>query len=236
MKNTVAVIALVGCVAAVALFAVSAPSATSLYQSANWEVEQEFIRFVAHHRRSYGTREEYRFRFENFQKNLAKISGLNAANDGAVYGVNEFADFTEEEFNQLLGLRVPSTLKAATTVLTNEAANDVDWVAQGMVAPVKNQGMCGSCWAFSAIGSLESRYAIANNLNSVQEWSEQQLVDCSTKYGNHGCNGGWMDYAFEYIRDEDEHTEEDYPYTARDESCKQVTGKTVRDTGYVDLQ
>jgi hypothetical protein len=165
-----------------ALFAVSAPQTTSLFQ-ANWEVEQEFIRFVAHHRRSYGTREEYRFRFEQFQKNLATISGMNAANDGAVYGVNEFADWTAEEYNTLLGLRVPSVLKAGTFVPNVEAANDVNWVAQGKVAPVKNQGMCGSCWAFAAIGALESRVAIANN-GDVQEWSEQQLVDCSRGYGN----------------------------------------------------
>lgn len=65
MKRIIGVVALVGCVAAVALFAVSAPS-TSLFQSENWEVEQEFIRFVAHNRRAYGTRAEYRFRFETF--------------------------------------------------------------------------------------------------------------------------------------------------------------------------
>lgn len=229
----VAIVALVGCVAALALFAVSAPQTTALFQ-ANWEVEQEFIRFVAHNRRSYGTREEYRFRFEQFQRNLSTISAMNASNDGAVYGVNEFADWTEEEFNTLLGLRVPSTLTAGTYVPNVEALAEVDWVAEGKTAPVKNQAMCGSCWAFAAIGALESRLAIANN-GDVQEYSEQQLVDCSRSYGNMGCNGGWMDYAFAYMKDEDEHESNDYRYVGRDESCKTVGGNTVRDTGFTDL-
>lgn len=86
--KTVAIVALVGAVAALALFAVSAPSATSLFQASNWEVEQEFIRFVAHNRKAYGTRDEYNFRFQQFQKNLAKIEEMNAANDDSVHGIN----------------------------------------------------------------------------------------------------------------------------------------------------
>ena len=68
-----------------------------------------------------------------------------------------------------------------------------------MVTRVKNQGNWGSCWAFSAIGSTESWHAIKTN--QLQEFSEQELVDCSTSYGNEGWNGGWMDYAFEYEKD-----------------------------------
>jgi len=130
--------------------------------------------------------------------------------------------------------------KTATSArLANQLRSDpasVNWTAQGVVTPVKNQGDCGSCWAFSTTGSIECNHAIATGqLNSL---SEQQLVDCSYTEGNLGCSGGTMDSAFKYVEKAGGLcSEAEYPYTAADGKCQSSTCGMKYDniTGYTDV-
>jgi len=154
-------------------------------------------------------------------------------------GENEFNDLSNEEFVRMLnGLNTSQTRSNEVFVPVNTKNPEmVDWRAHGFVTPVKNQKQCGSCWAFSATGSLEG--ATFNKTKKLVSLSEQNLVDCSMKEGNHGCMGGLMDYAFKYIQENKGiDTEESYPYTAKTgKSClfnSSTIGATL--TGWKDIK
>jgi len=112
-------------------------------------------------------------------------------------------------------------------VMMPDLKETIDWQIKGMVSPVKNQGNCGSCWAFSAVATLESFSLMKGKAVNL---SEQQLVDCSKKYGNEGCNGGFNYQGLAYVKDHGIATGADYPYVAKTQGCK-VDGGAFKISG-----
>jgi len=173
----------------------------------------------------YSTQEEYALRAKIYADNAAKWEKHNALGLPYTLGANQFADLTAHEFKARYtgGYVKPANrtypAAAAKKTTKNLRANppSVDWRIQGAVTAVKNQEQCGSCWAFSATGSMESATFLA--IGTLPQLSEQQLVDCVT--ADAGCNGGWMDDAFAYVIANKGITSESlYPYTAVTGTCK----------------
>jgi len=206
--KTVAILAAVGVVTLALL---------SLNPTVDSSVEAQFQDFQSIYRVGYGTNEEYQYRLGVFADNLKIIAELNELNPEAFFGVNEFADRTPEEMKKRMGLVMPEgRLTGAAHKAPTDVA-DVDWT--DMWDSVKNQGQCGSCWAFSATAAFESRYVLAHGTKHTDKlYSEQELVDCEPQ--SDGCNGGLMDYAFEYLKANAFCTEDQYPYKARDMTCQ----------------
>jgi len=205
-------------------------------------------KFKTTHGKHYLEEEVDTYRYGLFKKRLDLIEshniGFAKGKHTFTLGVNHFADWSLDEFkNKMLGYRHNLTLnKAGMSVATFAGLpshvtvpETVDWRKEGAVTDVKNQGECGSCWAFSTTGSLEgAHFRLTQQLVSL---SEQQLVDCSAKYNNNGCNGGLMDNAFEYIKENGGlDTETSYPYHEKQGKChfnKKSVGSTC--TGFVDV-
>jgi len=177
---------------------------------------------------------EEAYRERVFLENLAKIELHNAQSHHTYkMGINQFTGITDEEFVAMnLGLIAPESamIESEQDIILE---GDIDWVSQGAVTPVKNQGQCGSCWAFSTTGSLEGLSKLAYGI--LQSFSEQQLVDCSGSYGNMACNGGLMDNAFKYIRDKGIVHESEYSYKAVKKSCSK-DGGPFKISGFTDVR
>lgn len=179
-----------------------------------------FNHWAAFHGKVYNGATERDYRNSVFDTNVKRIYHHNKyGNASWTMSVNKFSDMTGSEWRRLhVGGYKQKAQATRVYNYTNETRlaalpTSVDWTMKGVVTPVKNQQQCGSCWAFSATGAMEGAWALSKG--ALFNVSEQQLVDCSVSEGNQGCNGGLMDYAFQYVLDNKGlTTEAAYPYTA----------------------
>jgi len=207
------------------------------------ELDGEWASYKQQYSKAYQNEEELMRRLV-WETNVHYIQQHNLEADRGVHtfwvGMNEYGDMTTEEFVKTMnGYVMNATRKAGSTFLPPsnvKVPDEVDWRKEGYVTPVKNQGQCGSCWAFSTTGSLEGQtFKKSGKLVSL---SEQNLVDCSAREGNKGCKGGLMDNAFRYIEiNKGIDTEESYPYQAKTEFCRFKRNDVgATDTGFTDIQ
>ncbi|VFQ75937.1 unnamed protein product [Cuscuta campestris] len=188
---------------------------------------ERFEEWMAEYGRVYSTQNEKSKRFSAFRDNAIFVDSFNSAGDqNYTLGTNKFADLTYDEFrSSWLGYAAAAPVSDDGTTTTTApflyenvtAPAAVDWVKKGAVTPVKNQSSCGCCWAFSAVAAVEGITKISTG--KLISLSEQQLVDCNTK--NHGCNGGTMEAAFNYIAGNKGIAKEtNYPYTKVQRTCR----------------
>jgi len=191
------------------------------------EAFSEFLKFQEKYNKKYSSLKEYMARFEIFKRNLNKLSNTNAKS--YTIGVTQFFDMTTQEFRKKylnLNMDVVKTIKfkKVNAPKTNDAPEEWNWIEQKAVGPVKNQGSCGSCWAFSTVENVEGMFYMKYKEQVIL--SEQELVDCDTNDG--GCDGGLMENAFTWLMDNGGLvSEEDYPYTATVGTCKYDKSKIV---------
>eukprot|EP00829_Urostomides_striatus_P021587 TRINITY_DN96_c0_g1_i2.p1 TRINITY_DN96_c0_g1~~TRINITY_DN96_c0_g1_i2.p1 ORF type:complete len:308 (+),score=69.76 TRINITY_DN96_c0_g1_i2:28-924(+) len=172
--------------------------------------------------RDSSTIDEIMARYNIFAENYRYIEEHNSKNDDFKLAVNQFADLTLEKFKELhLAKRGEADGKIVPCQFKHVKATpnpEIDWKKKGVVTPVRNQGNCASCYAFSAIGALEGLFTIKKG--KIMEFSEQELVDCSRSYGNKGCLEGEISLAFEYIKDKGISTRREYRYEGADGTCR----------------
>ena len=191
-------------------------------------LHNQFQKFIKKYNKKYSSVNEYLARFEVFKMNV-----MNLYKESQKYktGITKFSDLTQQEFAKIyLNLKYDAMAVAnfnpAHPSFSNAAPDSFDWRDKGLVTPVRDQGMCGSCWAFSTVANLEGLYYKLKGV--AVDLSEQILVDCDTY--DSACNGGLMEYAFQWIKENGMETEEDYPYTGYKGSCKADPSK------YIDMK
>ncbi len=227
----------VGVVLACAAVLVAAVAAADVPQVSFASAEEEmrvrvsFAKYAAEYTKTYASDEEYEYRFQVYAESLARIEAHNAGNHSWWMGENAFTDWTWDEFKQHFNFDAPQHCSATGPFyqargVPTSSDYSWDWRKHGIVSPVKNQGHCGSCWAFSTMGSMEAHARLYTGKPVFL--AEQQLVDCAQGFNNNGCRGGLPSQAFEYLHWAGGAMEnKDYPYTAKDGKCAFDAKKTA---------
>ncbi|KAH8307749.1 hypothetical protein KR044_012241 [Drosophila immigrans] len=209
-------------------------------------LKAEFNAFKSKHHKVYKDVSEELKRLQVFLENRKLIESHNMryATGKVSYkmGVNQFTDLRSKEFQEIVLSSIDvNNMTVCITEIYTPSPNvnipaSIDWREKGAVTRVKNQGDCGSCWAFSTIATLEGQHFIKNR--QLVSLSEQNLVDCSQD--NNGCDGGWPETALNFIKDNGGvNTEVSYPYEDRVGKCRfnpanvgaNVTGTVLVDSG-----
>jgi hypothetical protein len=207
----------------------------------SYDLNDRFVSWSKYHNVSFDNDEHYVNTFNAWYDNDIYINSYNAQGSGSTLAHNQFSGMNSDEFRGFLG----RYKRGGNDYVFLDGLVDasVNWVDNGGVTPVKNQGQCGSCWSFSTTGALEGAYFV--KYGTLVSFSEQQLVDCDkirNGGSDNGCNGGLMDNAFSWISKNDGLcTEDDYPYIsgttkARGDcssSCTNVKGSAV--SKFVDV-
>ncbi|AYN44975.1 cathepsin [Alphabaculovirus alterspexiguae] len=183
-----------------------------------------FEKFISQYNKQYKSDDEKRYRYNIFRHNIETINKKNSRNDSAVYKINRFADMTKNEIvlrhtglssGEMLGANFCETIVVDGPAQRQRPAS-FDWRTLNKVTSVKDQGMCGACWAFAGLAALESQYAI--KYDRLIDLSEQQLVDCD--FVDMGCDGGLIHTAYEQLMHLGGVEQEfDYPYKAERQPC-----------------
>ena len=205
---------------------------------------KQFSNFQERFSKRYETMQEMETRFHIFSTNLHDITLHNLDHtQNFTMGINQFSDLTPQEFkDQYVGGFKSQVGSYGCKTFSSSASgspSSVDWRNKGVVNPVRDQGQCGSCWAFATTANAESVWAIATG--DLLDLSEEFLVDCASGAGyfNMGCNGGQPDSAFKYMINNGQCTESSYPYeagtTKNAGTCKKCTAAPVHYSGCYDV-
>ncbi|XP_028761738.1 senescence-specific cysteine protease SAG39-like [Neltuma alba] len=206
-------------------------------------MQERHEQWMARYGKVYSDPQEKEKRFNIFKQNVEYIEGINSAGTRPYkLGINQFADLANEEFtasrNRFKGHMCSSIKKTPSFTYENvtDVPSSVDWRKQGAVTPIKNQGDCGCCWAFSAVAATEGITKLSTG--KLISLSEQELVDCDTKGVDQGCEGGLMDDAFKFImQNHGLSSEANYPYKGSDGTCnaKGEANHVATIKGYEDV-
>jgi len=212
--------------------------------------EEQFQQFITKYDKRYVSKQEFDRRFNIFSQSLKRVEKNNAEHvevygGEAIYGITKFSDLTPAEFKATYLTAKPNNIpdeKKIVPQLNRPLADEIDWVKKGATTAVNDQGMCGSCWAFSAVEAIES-YGFLGGHFKLQKLSTQQVTSCDKVGGSAGCQGGYTEAAYQYVvKNGGIASDKAYPYksgkTWQTGMCKFKKAKKVVEkiTGFVAVK